>query len=134
MPVEHVETMRQIIEAFEAREWERIRELLDPGFEYHTSDQFPEGAEIYEGPDAMMRVRAFLDEAWADAHIELREAIPVGDAVFVALSGRLRARRAGVVMPDHRFFQVWTFRGRRPVAARSFEERADALNAAALQA
>jgi hypothetical protein len=76
MSDENVEALRQIIEAFRARDWDRIREIVDPNFEYHTSDQFPEGGETYRGPDAMMRVRAFLDEAWAEAEVELCEVIP----------------------------------------------------------
>jgi hypothetical protein len=39
----NVETMRQVIEAFQARDWARMRDLLDESFEYHTSPSFPEG-------------------------------------------------------------------------------------------
>jgi ketosteroid isomerase-like protein len=129
----NVEVLREVIEAFRARDWARMRELLDPSFEYHTSDQFPEGSEIYRGPAAMERVRAFLDNTWAEAEVELREAIPAGDAVFAVLSGRLSLARSGVALPAYDFFQVWTFADQRPVRARSFEYRADALKAAGLE-
>jgi ketosteroid isomerase-like protein len=132
MSEENIEALRQVIEAFQARDWGRIREIVDPSFEYHTSDQFPEGPEVYRGPDAMMRVRAFLDEAWAQAEIELRELIPVGDVVLATLSGRMRVERAGIVLPVYLFFQVWTFDNHRPVSARSFQDRAHALKAVGL--
>src|SRR5206468_564106 len=95
----------------------RIREIVDPSFEYYTSAEFPEGPETYVGPDAMMRVRAFLNETWAEADIALREAIPVGDAVVATLSGRMRVERTGSVLPVYLFFQVWTFDDGRPVSA-----------------
>jgi ketosteroid isomerase-like protein len=126
---ENVEELRQIVDAFRARDWDRIREVVDPNFEYHTSDQFPEGSQTYRGPDAMMRVRAFLDEAWAGAEIELLEATPAGDAVFAALSGRMRMKRTGIALPEYLFFMVWTFKDHRPVSARTFDYRPDALKA-----
>src|SRR5262249_30756968 len=132
MSGENVEALREIIDAFRARDWGRIRGILDPSFEYHTSDQFPEGSETYRGPDAMIRVRAFLDEAWADADIELREVIPAGDSVFAALSGRMRTERTEIPLPDYLFFQVWTFKDHRPVSARTFDYRPDALRAIGL--
>jgi ketosteroid isomerase-like protein len=129
MSGENVEELRQIVDAFRARDWDRIREVVDPNFEYHTSDQFPEGSQTYRGPDAMMRVRAFLDEAWAGAEIELLEATPAGDAVFAALSGRMRMKRTGIALPEYLFFMVWTFKDHRPVSARTFDYRPDALKA-----
>jgi ketosteroid isomerase-like protein len=129
MSRENVEALRQIFEAFHDRDWGRIRGIVDPNFEYHTSDQFPEGGQTYRGPDAMMRVRAFLDGAWADADIELREVIPAGDAVFAALSGRMRMERTGTALPEYLFFQVWTFKDHRPISARTFDYRPDALKA-----
>jgi hypothetical protein len=50
MSDQNVEAVRQIIEAFHTRDWGRIREIVDPNFEYHTSDQFPEGARPTEDP------------------------------------------------------------------------------------
>jgi ketosteroid isomerase-like protein len=132
MPDQNIEALHQVIEAFQARDWSRMRELIDESFEYHTSERFPEGPEIYRGPAAMERVRAFLDDAWAQADIELREAIGVGDAVFAELSGRLRVGRTGTALRET-FFQVWRFADQRPVSARSFDFRADALKAAGLE-
>jgi ketosteroid isomerase-like protein len=132
MSDENIEALRQTVEAFRARDWDRIREIVDPNFEYHTSDQFPEGGETYRGPNAMMRVRAFLDEAWAEADVELREVISAGDAGFAALSSRMRTERTGVALPEYLFFQVWTFKDHRPVSARSFDYRPDALKAVGL--
>jgi ketosteroid isomerase-like protein len=132
MSDENAEALWQAIDAFRARDWDRIREIVDPSFEYHTSDQFPEGGETYRGPDALMQVRAFLDEAWAEAEVELREVIPAGDVVFAAFSGRLRTERTGTDMP-YAFFQVWTFKDHRPVSARTFFHRLDALKAATLR-
>lgn len=130
---QNVEALRQVIEAFRSRDWDRMRELLDPSFEYHTSDQFPEGSETYRGPDAMRRVRAFLDDAWEQADVEFREAIPAGDVVFAELSSRLRLAGTETALPDYSFFQVWRFADHRPVSARSFDYRADALRAAGLE-
>jgi hypothetical protein len=80
----------------------------------------------------MIQVRAFLDEAWADADVELREVIPAGDAMFAALSGRMQSERIGIALPEYCFFQVWTFNYDRPVSARTFDYRADALKAVGL--
>ena len=128
----NAEVLEQIVEAFRARDWGRIRMIVDPDFEYHTSDQFPERSQIYRGPDAMMRVRAFLDKAWGDAEVELREVIPSGDAVFAVLAGRMRTKRTGIALPEYVFYQVWTFIDHRPVSARTYDYRADALHAIGL--
>jgi ketosteroid isomerase-like protein len=132
MPNANVETMRQVIEAFQARDWARMRDLLDESFEYHTSPSFPEGSRIYHGPGAMERVREFLDETWAEAEIELREATPVGDAVFAELCGRVRPERGATTLPASTFFQVWRFADQRPASAQSFDDRAEALKAVGL--
>jgi ketosteroid isomerase-like protein len=120
------DALRRVIEAFQDRDWDRMRTLLPAEFEYHTSDDFPEGATVYRGPDAMMRVREFLDEMWTEADVGLVEAEPVGDAVLATMSGSLRTERIGQALL-YTFFQVWRFDEGRPVSAWSFQDRAGAL-------
>ena len=84
------EVLRRAFAAWNARDIEALRELIDPEFEFapHVTGGF-EGIDFH-GLEGVERFIRMSDEAWESLHVEAFEVRHSGDAL-VAL-GRLRAR------------------------------------------
>jgi ketosteroid isomerase-like protein len=92
--------------------------------------EFPD-AGTYLGRERIAEyMRGFL-EPWSRITIEAEDFTDAGDSVVVAV------RQAGVgeesgAATELRYFQVWSFRGRKVIRLENFRERAEALEAAGL--
>jgi ketosteroid isomerase-like protein len=92
--------------------------------------EFPDSG-LYVGLDQLAKyTRGFL-EPWTRIAIEAEELIDAGDTVIAAI--RQHGAGMGSGAPTElRYFQVWTFRGRKVIRLESFRERAEAFEAAGL--
>ena len=129
MTEENVETVRGIVQAFRAGEWEEALSGYDPEVELDLS-RLP-GCGVYHGPEG---VRAFFTDwvrSWERFEAEPVEFIDTGDDVIAVMqiSGIGKDSGAAVTM---RSADVYTVAGGRVVRQVGYPNASDALKAARL--
>ena len=92
---------RQRFEAFldviNARDFEALGELLDPGLEFHSLFGASEGHAAYTGVDGMREWAAEVDSVWEDWHQAVVSFREVGESqAVVVIRATARARGSGV--------------------------------------
>ena len=93
--------------------------------------EFPD-AGTYLGVERLAEYTRGLLEPWARFTIEAEEISDAGDSVLVAVLQRGVGDGSGVAT-EFRYFQVWSFRGRKVIRLENFRERAEALEAVGLR-
>jgi ketosteroid isomerase-like protein len=130
MSQENVEVVRDIYERWREGDFRTSVDVLDPLVLFVLRPEFPD-AGTYLGRERIAEyMRGFL-EPWSRITIEAEDITDAGDSVVVAV------RQAGVgeesgAATELRYFQVWSFRGRKVIRLENFRERAEALEAAGL--
>jgi len=129
MSQENVEVIREGIDAWNAGDMDRLRELYDPDAIARSPPGWPEPGP-FVGRDAIMqefsKVRASLD---SDTVERLSDFLTAGDRVIVRTAWKGAGR--GPAM-DMEFTLAYTVRGGRIFYLEYFWEHADALEAAGL--
>jgi ketosteroid isomerase-like protein len=130
MSEERVEAVRAIYDRFAEGDFAGSLEHVDPRVLFVLPPGFPESG-TYLGIEAVGEyTREFL-EPWDRIAIAAEELIGAGDTVVA------RVHQSGVgsgsgATAEFRYWQVWSFRGRKVIRLENFRERADALKAAGL--
>jgi ketosteroid isomerase-like protein len=129
MSQENVEFLRQGYEALERGDMEAFtalsRERLGPEFDFHHVWD----GRVFKGFEGTQEWVSDTRETWKNYRQELEEIVDLGENVVVVL--RVSARGGGSGVPvAQELAVVWTFEDERPVRARSFTSRAEALEAA----
>jgi ketosteroid isomerase-like protein len=93
MSQENVETARTVVAAFNAGDWDRYFEQLDPRIEWWDRADDP-GASVHRGHEGIRTWLAELDEM-ADVRIQATEFVDIGDCVFVSLRLHGRGKASG---------------------------------------
>jgi ketosteroid isomerase-like protein len=129
MSQENVEFLRQGYEALERGDMEAFTELsrerLGPEFDFHHVWD----GRVFKGFEGTQEWVSDTRETWKNYRQELEEIVDLGENVVVVL--RVSARGGGSGVPvAQELAVVWTFEDERPVRARSFTSRAEALEAA----
>jgi ketosteroid isomerase-like protein len=129
MSQENVEFLRQGYEALERGDMEAFtalsRERLGPEFDFHHVWD----GRVFKGFEGTQEWVSDTRETWKNYRQELEEIVDLGENVVVVL--RVSARGGGSGVPvAQELAVVWTFEDERPVRARSFTSRAEALAAA----
>jgi ketosteroid isomerase-like protein len=119
MTDDNVRIVRQLLAAWEVRDDEAGRALLDPEIEWHPAADEPETETLH----GIAEVERLLDqwvESFDDLRVEPREFIAANDCVVVPLrvTGRLRGSDSEVAIEethvyrvrDGRIAEVWDFR------------------------
>lgn len=131
MSDENVEAIRAVYERFGQGDFRASLDVADPHFLLVMPPEFPD-AGTYVGLESLGRyTRAFL-EPWSHIAIEAEEIIGAGDSVVAAVRQRGVGSESGADT-EFRYFQVWTFRGRRAIRLENFRERSQALEAVGLE-
>ncbi len=106
-------------------------ELFDPLIVFVMRPEFPD-AGTYLGPERVAEyMRGFL-EPWTRLTIEAEEITDAGDSVVAAVCQRGVGSGSGA-STEFRYFQVWTFRGRKVIRFENFRKRAEAVEATRLR-
>jgi ketosteroid isomerase-like protein len=130
MSEENVELARRGYEAFERGDLSAALEIFDPEMVTSVAPPIPV-AGTYRGPEGFLQV--MLD--WAEAFDELvqtgEEFIDAGEKVVVRTHHNSRGVGSGVPV-ERDFWYVWTVRSGKAVRLDIFNERDEALEAAAL--
>ena len=131
MSQEHVEAVRGIYERFGKGDFQASLDLLDPLALFVLPTGFPD-AGTYLGVERIADyTRGFL-EPWTRIAIEADDIIDSGESVVAAVCQRGVGGKSGAAT-EFRYYQVWSFRGRKVIRLESIRERAEALAAAGLQ-
>jgi ketosteroid isomerase-like protein len=131
MSQENVEIVRDIYERWREGDFRASVEVLDPLVLFVMRREFPDPG-TYLGLERLAEyMRGFL-EPWRRITIEAEDITDAGDSVVVAVRQRGVGGESGAPT-EFRYFQVWSFRGRKVIRLEGFRERAEAFEAAGLE-
>jgi ketosteroid isomerase-like protein len=129
-----VELVRRLYEAFSERDLDAMTALTTPDVEFfpQVTATIVKRAEPYRGHDGL---RAYFEDAarvWRELEIIPHDFRDLGDQVLVF--GRVYGRGEGGYLSDSPTAWIWRFRDDLVCWGRVFTSRADALEAAGLEA
>ncbi len=136
MSQENVEIVRQLYEAFVARDNESPFAVYHPDIEWDMSRSaipLPGEERVYHGHDGVRRFGRAWMQPWEFLDAPPERLVDAGEQV-VALIGQTTARgkRSGVEVETQPWAQVWTLRDGKVVRMRIYPNHAEALQAAGL--
>lgn len=130
MSHENVEAARGVYERWSNGDFQAGVDLFDPLALFVLRAGFPE-AGTYLGVEKIAQyTREFL-EPWSSMVIEVEDTIDAGDSVVAAVCQRGTGRTSGAAT-EFRYYQVWSFRGRKVIRLENFRKRSEALEAVGL--
>ena len=131
MSQENVEVVRAVYERWSNGDFRADLDVLDPDVLFVMRSGFPD-AGLYLGVARLAEyTRSFL-EPWTRITIEAQDLTDSRDSVVATVLQRGVGSESGAAT-EFRYFQVWSFRGRKVIRLENFRERAEALEAAGLQ-
>jgi ketosteroid isomerase-like protein len=123
-----VEILRKALEQA-SQDPEAFYAVIDPAVEWDTTRQVPDG-DVSRGVAGVHRFFRRWEGPLARYEYVLEEVVDMGDQVFTVLCERASGRGSGAPV-ERRIAQIWTFRGGRVVRYRGFQDKTEALRAAA---
>ncbi len=133
MSQENVESMRQVVDAFNRRDKAAWLATVDPGAEMFPASEWPENAPI-RGAEAIWDFQVETTGAWEEVSFEFGEIIESGtDTVVAKLWAETRGKASGAGVAFS-YWLVHTFRNGKAIRFEWFADRAQALEAAGLRA
>ena len=128
MSEENVEIVRSVVEAFNARDRQRLVSMMDPAFEFHSAAE----QKVYRGIEAMLQYRQDADTVMEGLHTEDDRFLDAGGECVVHLY-RVLGRGAGSGAPVSRDnAMVWRLRNGRLIRGEVYLDQREALEAAGL--
>jgi ketosteroid isomerase-like protein len=122
-----IKVVREVFEAFAARDIERIIALADPAIVFTAVTGGVVGrAEPYRGHEGLREYFRDMAEVWDELVLKPREFRQVGDSVLV--TGRVSARSPARVVSGSTGW-VWRVRDGRVVYGHVYQSAADAVAA-----
>jgi|SRR5438270_6419879 len=132
MSQENVELMHRLMDAFNRRDLDAYRALIDPEVEFTPYEVSVQGGQPYRGHAGVQSWWEETFELLRDLKVEVYEVRDLGDRTFVR--GRLRGEDAWSGAPIERtMWLVAEWRDRKMVWWCSFGSDAEALEAARLR-
>jgi ketosteroid isomerase-like protein len=130
MSRENVEAVRLVYDRWSNGDFQPSLDLFDPLALLVLRAGFPD-AGTYLGVERIVEyTREFL-EPWTRIAIEVEDTTDAGDSVVAAVRQRGVGGGSGAAT-EFRYYQVWSFRGRKVIRLENFRERSEALEAAGL--
>ena len=130
MSQENVEVVRSVYERWSQGDFRGGLDVLDPLVLFVLPPEFPD-AGTYLGLERLAGYKRGLLEPWTRFTIEAEEIADAGDSVVAAVLQRGVGDGSGAAT-EFRYFQAWSFRGRKVIRLENFRERAEALEAVGL--
>jgi ketosteroid isomerase-like protein len=125
MPLDHVETLRQIYSEWARGNFRAGQDLWDPDVVFSLRPEFPDATSYHGTEGVRAYMRGFL-AAWTDVTITAEEFIAANGSVAVGVYQRGIGQESGAPV-ELRYFQVWTFRGAKAIRFEAIRDRADVL-------
>jgi ketosteroid isomerase-like protein len=124
-----VEVVKAYFDAWNRRDLEALREVLDPEVEWERSADFPEGRTL-RGRESLVDFARSMFELFAETPIELAECVEAAPGrIVVEGASRFRSGRSGVET-ESTWVRLYSVEGGAIVAVRPFPSRAEATLAA----
>ena len=131
---QNVDTVRELYEAFNRRDWESAKDLLDPDVELHGTIGGLEEDLFLRGRDAIrQRFEIEDDEVWDEHRIEPERLVDAGAQVVVIHREYQRAKASGIEI-EGKSAAVLDVRNGRIIGMRPYMDPAAALDAVGLSA
>jgi ketosteroid isomerase-like protein len=128
MSQEHVEIVRQMLNAFNEEDVERIFALTHRDVEIEITPSVSAEPDTYRGHAGMRRYRESFQEAMSEIRFEAERLYDAGSAVVVTLRLTARGRQTGILV-EQRSAGVWTVSEGKVIGVRTFPSTGDALAA-----
>jgi ketosteroid isomerase-like protein len=130
MSQENVETVRVVYDRWSNGDFQASLDLFDAFALLVLRAGFPD-AGTYLGVEKIVEyTREFL-EPWTRIAIEVEDVTDAGDSVVAAVRQRGVGGASGAAT-EFRYYQVWSFRGRKVIRLENFREHLEALEAVGL--
>jgi ketosteroid isomerase-like protein len=129
MSQENVEIVRELYALLGRGGWEAVVPHLPPDFELETDPRHPK-AGVYSGV-AFGQFLQDLEEPFEEVSTVVERMIDIGDQVLALLKVRRRPRGSSAEM-EIQVATVWTLENGRPIRARFFANRDEAIEAVGL--
>jgi uncharacterized protein len=130
MSQENVEIVRNVHEAINARDEERLMGLLDPEIVWVQNPNAPDPGALH-GHDGVRELRAMIDDSFEDVHLDVDTFLDHGETVVAFGEMRGRGKSSGVEVRQARAW-VWLLRDGKVIGHQTFDNRHAALEAAGL--
>ncbi len=109
-----------------------LRDLVDERFELHPPAIYPEGPQVFRGPDGLKRWTARTREIWGEWRFELERFLDAGDRVLALVRVVAEGGLSGVRL-ERDTAHIWTLAGGKVTRCEVFLERVEALEALGLR-
>jgi ketosteroid isomerase-like protein len=126
MSQENVELVRQVIEAFNSGDIERVVGLIHRDFEASVPPQFSAEPDIYRGHQGIRRYFDSFNDAMTEVHFEQGAFTEAGEAVVVTVRLSAKGRSTGIAV-EQQLAQVFTARDGKLLQIRSYASLPEAL-------
>jgi ketosteroid isomerase-like protein len=132
MSQENVETVRQLLEALNSEDIERIVPLFAHiDVEIEIPPEVSTEPDTYRGHDGMRRYFESFRDAMDEIRFEAEQLWDAGSSVVVALRLTARGRQTAILV-EQRSAGVWTVSNGKVIRIRSYASRKEALEAVGL--
>jgi len=133
MSEENVEKVLRAYEAWNRRDFDAAVEIGDPEIEWTMvgTTRFPGTEGTYHGHEGVREFWRVFIEPWAEFRIEVEETRAAGDLVVAFVRFHAKARQD--LELEAPFVHLLEFRDDKVIRFRSFDDRAEALEAAGLR-
>jgi ketosteroid isomerase-like protein len=133
MPVQNVEAMREMYEAFNRGDFERATALLHPEAELHQIAEMPDPDSYYGREGFQKGLTAFTQE-WDRIRFEPKSIRELSDGrVLMEISLEARGKRSGAETQWDDLFHLWTVEEGMPRRCEVYLGLEKALEAAGLR-
>jgi ketosteroid isomerase-like protein len=109
-----------------------LRDLVHERFELHLPATYPEGAQVFRGPDGLKRWTAKTREIWGEWRFELERLIDLGDRVVALVHLVAKGGLSGVRL-ERDTAHVWTLADDKVTSCEVYLDRLDALKTLGLE-
>jgi ketosteroid isomerase-like protein len=109
-----------------------LRELVHERFELHLPATYPEGAQVFRGPDGLKRWTAKTREIWGEWRFELERFVDLGDRVVALVHLVAQGVLSGVRL-ERDTAHVWTLADDKVTRCEVYLDRPDALRTLGLE-
>ena len=103
-----------------------LRELVHESFELHMPATYPEGAQVFRGPEGLKRWTAKTSELWGEWHFQVERFIDAGDRVVALVHLVAEGGLSGVRL-ERDTAHIWTLADGKVTRCDVYLDRSEAL-------
>lgn len=131
MARENVEIVRQVFEAFNTEEIERVIAFMHPDVVVEIPAEVSTEPDTYRGPEGMRRYLGTFQEAMDEIRFQPERFWEAGQSVVVALLLTAKGRQTAIAV-EQRSAGVWRIRDGAVIGVRVYASQSEALEAVGL--